>query len=153
WEAHVERLTRLNLPGDYTALWWDVRPHPRFGTLELRMPDQPTAVERTGAFVALLRGLCAWALEQPRGTPDPAARGVYQQNRWAAARFGPRAELISPDGDRRVAASELARELFELAETDGSLDPDSCEADHLLEVGLEGAAAELAARSLASSPG
>jgi carboxylate-amine ligase len=152
WEEHVERLMRLNLPADYTALWWDARPHPRFGTLELRMPDQPTAVERTGAFVALLRGLCAWALEQPRFAPAAAARGIYQQNRWAAARFGPRAELISPDGERLVPASELGRELFELAGTDGGLDPDSCEADRLLEVGLEGAAADLAARSVASPP-
>jgi carboxylate-amine ligase len=152
WEAHVERLMRLDLPRDYTALWWDVRPHPRFGTLELRMPDQPTAVERTGGFVALLRGLCAWALEQPRRPPDPAGRGIYQQNRWAAARFGPRAELIAPDGERKLAASELARELFELAGTDGQLDADGCEADRLLEVGLEGAAADLADRSVASVP-
>jgi carboxylate-amine ligase len=152
WEEHVERLMRLNLPGDYTALWWDARPHPRYGTLELRMPDQPTAVERTGAFVALLRGLCAWALEQPRVATDPTARGIYQQNRWAAARFGPRAELISPDAGRRVRASELARELFELTGTDGGLDPDGCEADRLLEVGVEGAAADLADRSVASQP-
>ena len=152
WEAHVERLMRLELPRDYTALWWDIRPHPRFGTLELRMPDQPTAVERTGGFVALLRGLCAWALEQSRRSPDPAGRGLYQQNRWAAARFGPRAELIAPDGGRKLPASELARELFELAGTDGGLDPDACEADRLLDVGLENAAADLVARSVASLP-
>jgi carboxylate-amine ligase len=42
WEAFVERLIALGLADDYTRFWWDVRPHPLFGTLEIRMPDQPT---------------------------------------------------------------------------------------------------------------
>src|SRR5689334_7664049 len=49
WEAFVERFVRLGLADGYTRLRWDVRPHPRFGTLELRAPDQPTEVERTAA--------------------------------------------------------------------------------------------------------
>ena len=60
---------------DYTRLWWDVRPHPRFGTLEIRMPDQPTAVERACAFVALLHALCATLLEAPAPPVDSARRG------------------------------------------------------------------------------
>src|SRR6185503_4817704 len=100
WVRHVERLAELHSPADYTSLWWDVRPHPRFGTLEVRMPDQPTAVERTGAFVALVQALCAVALEEDAAPVDGAARSIYQQNRWAAARFGPSAELLTP-GDRK----------------------------------------------------
>jgi gamma-glutamyl:cysteine ligase YbdK (ATP-grasp superfamily) len=115
------------------------------------MPDQPTDVERSGAFVTLLRGLCAWALEQPAPRPDGAGRGIFQQNRWAAARFGPRAELIHPSGERKAPASELARELFELA-GDPGLDPGWCEAERQLEVGLDAAAADIAARSVASRP-
>jgi carboxylate-amine ligase len=147
WERFAEGLVELGLADETTRIWWDVRPHPRLGTLELRAPDQPTRPEATAAFVALLQALVAAA------EPGPSAdRALYDQNRWAAARFGPRAELISPDAGRRVRASELARELFELAETDGGLDPDSCEADRLLEVGLEDAAADLADRSVASQP-
>src|ERR1044072_7738016 len=62
WEAFVERFVRLGLADGYTRFWWDVRPHPRFGTLEIRAPDQPTAVELTGAFVALLQALCVTVL-------------------------------------------------------------------------------------------
>jgi glutamate---cysteine ligase / carboxylate-amine ligase len=113
WEAWVERLVRLGVTADYTRLWWDVRPHPRFGTLEVRMPDQPTALERTGAFVELLRALVGLALQQPPPPYDPARRGDYQQNRWAALRFGMDAELIHPDGSRALPARELAAELFE----------------------------------------
>jgi glutamate---cysteine ligase / carboxylate-amine ligase len=113
WEEWVERLVRLGVTADYTRLWWDVRPHPRFGTLEVRMPDQPTALERTAAFVELVRALVGAALEEPPPPYDPGRRGDYQQNRWAALRFGMEAELIHPDGSRALPARELAAELFE----------------------------------------
>ena len=164
WERHVERLMRLRMPADYTALWWDARPHPRFGTLELRIPDQPTSVELTGAFVALLQALCAFALGQPAVEHDAGSRGIYQQNRWAAARFGPAADLIDARGDRRVRAAALGRELLELVEPAardlGSsgllspLDPDACEADRQLAVGtadgVRAVCRDLVERSLAS---
>src|ERR671936_3193037 len=44
WEAFVERFVELGLADGYTRFWWDVRPHPRFGTLEIRVPEQPTSV-------------------------------------------------------------------------------------------------------------
>jgi carboxylate-amine ligase len=164
WERHVERLVALKLPTDYTGFWWDVRAHPRFGTLEFRVPDQPTSAARTAAFVALLQALAVAALDRPRVEPAPGARSVYQQNRWAAARFGPRADLIDAEMGRRLRASELARELLELvapaaerlgtADLLAELDPDRCEADRQLEVGreqgLEAVCADLVSRSVAS---
>ena len=114
WEAFVERFVRIGLADGYTRFWWDIRPHPRFGTLEVRAPDQPTAVENTAAFAALLQALCVTVLEgEP---PAPANRGDYAQNRWAALRFGPRAELIHPDGERLVGVEELTHELLALVE-------------------------------------
>ena len=111
WEAWVERLVDLGVAADYTRIWWDARPHPRFGTLEIRMPDQPTALEQTVRLAALLQALAATGLEAP---PPAAAhdRGFYQQNRWAAARFGPDAELIHPDGTRTARVPELWDELL-----------------------------------------
>jgi carboxylate-amine ligase len=145
WQRFVDRVRASGIPlaRDYTSYWWDIRPHPRFGTLEIRMPDQPTAVELSGAFVALLQALCKTAAERPPGAP--AERGDYQQNRWAAARFGPQALLVHPNGRSAVPASELARELLGLvapvAEQLGSaellrpLEPERCEAERQLEVG------------------
>ena len=52
WEAFVERFARLGIGADYTRFWWDIRPHPKFGTLEIRMPDQPTALAVTVGLVA-----------------------------------------------------------------------------------------------------
>src|SRR4051812_19195901 len=86
WEAFVERLVGLALIPDYTMLWWDIRPHPRFGTLEIRMPDQPTASTQSAGFVALIQALCMTAARGEPRAYDPPARALYQQNRWAALR-------------------------------------------------------------------
>jgi carboxylate-amine ligase len=101
WEAWVERLVSLGVMADYTRLWWDARPHPRFGTLEIRIADQPTSLARTELLVRVIRDLVADV--PPRVTP----RGDYLQNRWAAARFGTDAQLIHPDGTRLVGVAEL----------------------------------------------
>jgi len=147
WEEFVERFERLDMAPEYTRFWWDIRPHPRFGTLEIRMPDQPTALERTTAVVKLLVDLCRAVLDRPAPEHDPAGRGIYQQNRWAAARFGLDAELFHPDGERTARARELAAELA--AET---LDLSTTEAERQLEVGrsrgLEAVCADLVDRSL-----
>ena len=117
WEAWVERLVSLGVTQDYTRIWWDVRPHPRFGTLEVRVPDQPTAVGLSAAFAALVQALCAAALDGALPSNSlllaDRGRGDYAQNRWAAAHFGPRAELLHPDGTSVAPAAALADELLE----------------------------------------
>jgi carboxylate-amine ligase len=151
WEAFVERMIATGVAADATSFWWDVRPHPRYGTLEIRTPDQPTSLERTSAFVKLLRELCAWALDAPPRPFDPAGRGVYEQNRWAASRFGPHGKLVHPDRDEAVAVPQLVRDLPVAA---AGFDGASCEADRQLEVGrangLRAVSADLVERSVAS---
>lgn len=134
WEAWVERLVGLGVLEDHTRIWWDVRPNPGLGTLEIRVADQPTSVERTGLLLRVLRGLVEHA------SPGRADRADYQQNRWAAAHTGLDAELIHPDGDRVVTARELAREL-----TGG--EPPEPEAH--LQLAAADAAADIVARTLA----
>ncbi len=165
WEQLVERLVSLGLMPDYTMLWWDVRPHPRFGTLEIRMPDQPTRLERSGAFTALLQALAVTALRWEPPAYDPPGRVVYQQNRWAALARGAAAELVHPRGDRLVGARELAAELVELVapaarelSTEHVIAPLASaptEGDDQLEVGradgLEAVCARLVERTLRSS--
>jgi carboxylate-amine ligase len=62
---------------DYTRIWWDARPHPRLGTLEVRIADQPTSVERAAALAALVQALCAAPAdtgEDLLAAVEPAAR-------------------------------------------------------------------------------
>ena len=114
WERFAERLVELGLADEITRIWWDVRPHPRFGTLEVRMPDQPTRLEATVALAWLVQALVARAPAAP-----PADRGLYAQNRWAALRFGAAAQLVHPDGERLVSVGELLGELRERLALDG----------------------------------
>jgi glutamate---cysteine ligase / carboxylate-amine ligase len=137
WEAWVERMTALGVIEDHTRVWWDVRPNPRFGTLELRIADQPTALERTELLLELLVGLVDRA---PHRDVDASVRGDYLQNRWAAARRGLDAQLIHPDGDRLVTARELAAELL-------GTEPPAPEALRQLEVGIDDVAADLVERT------
>jgi carboxylate-amine ligase len=108
WSSFAENLVRLGLADDLMRLWWDVRPHPRLGTLEVRVPDQPTRLADTGALAAVAHALVAAA--DPAGRV--ADRGVYAQNRWAAARFGAAAGLIHPDDGRLATPAELLAELL-----------------------------------------
>jgi len=132
WERLVGRFVDADVVPGYGAIHWDIRPHPRFGTLEVRMPDQPTDVARTGAFVTLVHAIAAWALEQPPADPATGDRAVFTQNRWAASRFGPSAELIHPERDgAKATAVELYRELAERIGADPLRDA-TCEAERQL---------------------
>jgi carboxylate-amine ligase len=162
WEAWVERLVRLGVAEDYTRIWWDARPHPKLGTLEIRIPDQPTDVRLSVAFAALLQAMCATALAGALPAPPTGGdrgRADYAQNRWAAARFGPRGELLHPDGERFIAAAVLGAELIGLvdpaarhlggAEAIARLDPATCEADRQAQsTDATAAAADVVARTL-----
>jgi glutamate---cysteine ligase / carboxylate-amine ligase len=107
WARFAELLVELGLADDLMRLWWDVRPHPRLGTLEIRMPDQPTRLAVTAAFAELCHALVVGA--DPAAAP--ADRGVYAQNRWAAARFGTQARLIHPRAGGLCSPHELLAEL------------------------------------------
>jgi carboxylate-amine ligase len=149
WERFIERMAESGVASDYTSFWWDIRLHPRFGTLEVRTPDQATSIESAAALVRYIRALCEWALDAPPREFDPSERGVYDQNRWAASRFGPHGKLIHPDRNVSLTVAELAGELP--IPLDG-LDPRRCEADRQLEVGrangLHAVCADLVERSV-----
>jgi carboxylate-amine ligase len=134
WEAWVERLVSLGVMADYTRVWWDIRPHPSFGTLEIRIADQPTSLARTEMLVGVLRDL----VEHAPACVTP--RGDYVHNRVAAASFGLDAQLIHPGGGSVVSARDLARELL-------GAEPPEPEAHAQLAAGAS-VAADLVARSL-----
>lgn len=84
--------------GDPTKIWWDARPHPKFGTLEVRVADQPTDVRRSAALAALVQALCVAA--EPR---EPLDRDAYRAARTAAAVGG------APTGDLLALVEPTAR--------------------------------------------
>jgi glutamate---cysteine ligase / carboxylate-amine ligase len=99
--------------GDYTHLWWDVRPHPRFGTIELRVMDCQTRVEDTVALAAYVQCLVKHLVDQIAGGNLPTSyhRMLLAENKWLAARYGLDAPLMDLGAGRRVKmpARTLAR--------------------------------------------
>src|SRR6476660_9177168 len=99
--------------GDYTHLWWDVRPHPRFGTVELRVMDVQTRVEDTVALAAYVQCLVKQILDEVEAGRPPVAynRMLLSENKWLAARYGLDAPLMDLAAGKRIkmAARTLAK--------------------------------------------
>jgi carboxylate-amine ligase len=98
---------------DPTYLWWDVRPQPKLGTVELRIMDAQSTPGATAALVALVQSLVR--LELVDGHADSAlvhAPEVLDENRFLAARDGVDAELVDPVRGRAVAIGDIAGELM-----------------------------------------
>ena len=108
----VDLLIRCEAFPEPTFLWWDVRPQPRFGTVEVRIMDAQTEVWETAALVALVCSLARLELEE--GYASPALVGapeVLDENRFLAARDGIDAGLVDPDRERRIPVRALLPDL------------------------------------------
>lgn len=105
---------------DYTHLWWDVRPHPRHGTVELREMDAQSSLEDVAALAALVQRLARREAEVPRIRHLPAE--AIGWSLFRAARDGLQAEVLDGDGAVRPAAVIAAEQVRELG-ADGGLEP------------------------------
>lgn len=96
FERRVETMTESGMIGDYTYLWYDVRPHPRLGTIEIRAMDSQTRVEHTIALGALVVSLVKLLIEEflQGGEPLDQHWEILDENRWIAARHGLEARLF-----------------------------------------------------------
>jgi carboxylate-amine ligase len=112
FEELVERGVAAGFFPEYTYIWWDVRPHPKFGTIELRACDAQTRVESVAAIAALTQCLAATLVDRP-ARPQP--RTLIAENKWRAARHGLEAELVDLAEDTSRPARQAVRELLELA--------------------------------------
>jgi carboxylate-amine ligase len=93
---------------DYTHLWWGLRPHPRLGTVEVRVMDAQPSIGRAVALAALIQGLARHAVERPASLDLPGE--VLAESDFRALRYGLDARLVDVDGTLRP-----ARELAETA--------------------------------------
>jgi carboxylate-amine ligase len=113
FDAYLEA-TELTLAAggidEYTLLWWDVRPHPKLGTVELREMDVQSSIEDVAALAALVQALAAEAAEEPPG--GPAAPGdAISMSAFRAARDGVDATVL--DGGELAPLREVARATVE----------------------------------------
>jgi glutamate---cysteine ligase / carboxylate-amine ligase len=100
---------------DFTWLWYDVRPHPDFGTVEVRVCDSQTRVEHTLALTALIQAMVKELAEHHEAGSELASYPwqMLDENKWLAARHGLDAELVDLPSSERVGAKTLARRLLD----------------------------------------
>jgi carboxylate-amine ligase len=94
WDDYVEMLQAVRAgggPTDHTMVWWDARPQPRLGTVELREVDAQTSLDSAGAIAALARAVIRRAVEAP--PKQPAPEQALHWSSFRAARDGLNAEL------------------------------------------------------------
>ncbi|MGO9752011.1 MAG: carboxylate-amine ligase [Solirubrobacteraceae bacterium] len=115
YERRIEFMIKARVIEDYTYLWHDVRPHPKFGTVEIRVMDSQTHIEHTLALAALVQGLVR-ELSEHFDAGVPLSKYPFEmldENKWLAARHGLDGELVDLPSSDRVSTRALARRLVE----------------------------------------
>jgi carboxylate-amine ligase len=109
----VGHLEKTGCIADYTHIWWDVRLHPRLGTVEVRICDAVTRLEDVVALTAYCQALVKHYCEQfERGEPIPSYHRILTtENKWLAARYGLEAPVMDLATGRRnrVPVAQLVR--------------------------------------------
>ena len=116
WVAVVDRLIRAGAFPEPTYLWWDIRPQPRFGTVEIRIMDVQSDSDATAALAALVQSLARWELEEG-GDHHPHAEQIeiLSENRFIAARDGMEARFVDPVDACAVEARTTLTKLLDAA--------------------------------------
>ncbi len=100
WAETVDLLVRCRAVPEATFLWWDIRPQPAPGTVEVRIMDAQTGLWQTGALCALLQAVARLELEEGYASRTlVGAEEVLAENRFLAARDGADACLVDPDSE------------------------------------------------------
>jgi carboxylate-amine ligase len=116
YENFINLLVKLNCIDTGKKIWWDVRPHPTYGTLEFRMFDTATRVEEAVAIAALTQAIVVklHRLYTRNQSWRIYRRALIEENKWRAARYGIEGKLIDFGREAEVPMRELMLELMEL---------------------------------------
>jgi glutamate---cysteine ligase / carboxylate-amine ligase len=113
YAALVGQLERTGCIADYTHIWWDIRPHPRLGTVEIRISDAVTRVEDAVAVAAFCQALVKLYSERfDRHEEIPSYHRILtSENKWLAARYGLEAPVMDLATGRRnrIPVAQLVR--------------------------------------------
>ncbi len=118
YESYVELLVHMNCIQDGSKIWWDVRPHYKFPTLEFRVCDIPTRVDDTVAVAALFQAIVArlhQLIDKNLGFRIYKRRLILE-NKWRAIRYGLDGKLLDLGKQKEVPVKDLIRELLEFVE-------------------------------------
>jgi carboxylate-amine ligase len=115
YQGFVDLLIKTGCIDNAKKIWWDVRAHHVFDTVEIRICDMPTRLDHTVAIVALVQALMAklYMLHTQNMSWRVYSRGLIEENKWRAVRWGVQGKLIDFGKQRERPFSELLPELLE----------------------------------------
>ncbi len=105
-QDYFARMEHTGIVKSMKDFYWDIRPKPEFGTIELRVCDTPLTVERAAALACYLQALCQYLLDRTEPPPAEDDYLVYNYNRFQACRFGLDGTLVHPKSHETVSLRE-----------------------------------------------
>ena len=118
YEGYVNFLIKTGCIDNAKKVWWDIRPHPFFPTLEVRICDLPMRVDETVAIAALCQALAKklYTLYKKNLSFRRYSRALIMENKWRAVRYGLEGKLIDFGKQKELPAKVLVRELLEFVD-------------------------------------
>jgi glutamate---cysteine ligase / carboxylate-amine ligase len=118
YENYIKLLVDLNCIDNAKKIWWDVRPHPMFGTLEFRICDVPTSAEDSITLAALTQAIVVklYKLYKMNQGWRLYPRALIEENKWRAVRWGLHGKLIDFGKQAEVPMRDLALEILEFVD-------------------------------------
>ncbi len=118
YENFVKLLIKTNCVDNAKKIWWDIRPHPFFNTLEFRICDLPMRVDETIALAALIQATVAklYKLYAANQGFRLYRRALLMENKWRAARYGLDGKLIDFGKQKEVPERDLIREYLDFVD-------------------------------------
>jgi carboxylate-amine ligase len=115
FENYVNLLIRTNCIDDAKKIWWDIRPHPYFPTLEFRVCDMPMRLEESIALAAMCQAIVAklYHLHERNQSFRHYSRALIMENKWRAARYGLDGKMIDFGKQTEVPARQLIEEILD----------------------------------------
>ncbi len=114
YESYVNLLIKTGCIDNGKRIWWDIRPHPNFPTLEVRICDLPMTLDETVAIAALIQAVAAklFALYRKNLSFRVYSRALIMENKWRAVRYGLDGKLIDFGRQKEKNTRDLIRELL-----------------------------------------
>jgi len=114
FENLTEHLEGAGIINSVKDLWWDVRPHPGFGTVEVRVCDIPINFKEIIALVALIQALVVTLIKL--GPYQDTHLQILQSNKWQAARYGLNGVFVDPKTFKKLSMRKAIENLYILVE-------------------------------------
>ncbi len=118
YDSYIRLLVKTNCIDNAKKIWWDVRVHPFFDTIEFRICDCPMLVNETMAFTAIFQALCAklYKLRMQNLKFMTYSRALINENKWRAARYGIDGKMIDFGKEMEVNTRSLILELLDFVD-------------------------------------